>query len=115
MDFPALFQALKEILPIMAAAGVAGFRCGELEISFNHGGQSPEGATLTPAVDAANPVPPDAPIGIEKTEGVVAPQSLDEEIPYDKILNWSSPTDDGPVPLTDDAVPPPLPAEASDE
>lgn len=47
---------------------------------------------------------PEKPIENIRVEGSVVPQGLDEEMGFDKILNWSAPVDEGSVPLTNDEV-----------
>lgn len=99
-----MLGSLKELLPLLAANKVETFRCGELDITFQSRGEAgAEGLVSSPSTTAANPTPSERQVETLKTEGMVAPQSLDEEMAYDKILHWSCPVEEGPVPLTDDA------------
>lgn len=102
---------LKDLIPILAAAKVKSFKFEGLEVLFEadlgtktvQNVQFP-GVQTVPLGKPWSPYDfiPGQGIKTEKIEDVVVPQSVDEEMDFDKVLHWSGSGDDRSVKLTDD-------------
>jgi hypothetical protein len=90
---------LRELIPLMHSNGVSSFKFEGLELSF----QSLPKKKKKTSSPAATVSPPLTAAGDVQTPSPAVPQGMDAEMNFDKILNWSAPVDEGPVPLTNDA------------
>ncbi len=104
-------STLKDLLPVMRDCKVASLKLEGLEIVFFPASPAPRelaAELLNVAAELSKtdtkPPSPDAPLKpIEtiKVDDVVVPQRLEDEMSYDRIRDWSVPSDQS-VPLTDD-------------
>jgi hypothetical protein len=125
---------LKDLLPVMRICNVSAFKCEGLEITFNVEGpkipasvaqeflssqrstaapnpggpetKMPEPTNSEPAMkpETSEPTAQAQGLPTEKVNDVVVTQSLDEELSYEKIRDWSVGADEHGVPLTGDEV-----------
>lgn len=100
---------VSKLIADLAASGVASFKGYGIEIEF-HRHREPPTPTSGLAAWLSNPDKPEP--NKEQPKQELAPsdaglaQSVDAELPYDKVLNWSASPDpsEQPTPLTGDAA-----------
>lgn len=100
---------VSKLIADLAAQGVASFKGYGIEIEF-HRHREQATPTVLPEINSHNPVIAQLKKEVQ-TEAPLADaglaQSMDAELPYDKVLNWSASPDpsEAPTPLTGDSVP----------
>lgn len=92
---------LVHYLPKLKELGISKVKAGEFEFEF-HVEKTPAGVAATVPHTTPAATPATGPLETVKVQDMVLPNGLDEEMNFDKILNWSAPVDEGPVPLTND-------------